>query len=458
MKKLLLLSLLVLFSCSKDSDVKNAIDEYEPLPQYTVSISAENGGTVSNAGGTFTTGYNFSVTATPNEGYAFDSWSDGVLDATRSFRVYDNTNLSASFFAIDTDDDGVADINDLCPNLNGSFEGVPNVNYAWENKTYYSSRRNVNESGCPLVSLHENGKTLIATEYASPGDYVYINSKPYLIVDNDLLNSLGEELSDHPAFENTNYKPLKVWFIITTFVDDLSSFNFNASTFSKDLGFVDSSARHNPDIRSWDVSNVTNMEGLFKDYGPLLFADTRFQNNGGFDISYWDVSNVTNMESLFENTRNQIYAINLENWNTSSVTNMKKMFKEFRGIFYNNDYDLGLSNWDVSSVTDMSQMFNQSYKLDQNLSNWDVSSVTDMSQMFYRTLYFTNGGVENGLSNWDVSSVTDMSQMFGANFYLEDTQDLSSWNVSNVTNCQGFVSPIINWGNRIPNFTNCSID
>jgi surface protein len=453
MEKLVLLSLLVLFSCSKDSDVKNAIDEYEPLPQYTVSISAENGGTVSNAGGTFTTGYNFSVTATPNEGYAFDSWSDGVLDATRSFRVYDNTNLSASFFAIDTDDDGVADINDLCPNLNGFFEGVPSVNYAWENKTYSSSRRNVNESGCPLVSLHENGKTLIATEYASPGDYVSINNKPYLIVDNDLLNSLGEELSDHPTWENTNYKPLKVWFIITTLVDDLSSFNFNASTFSKDLGFVDSSARHNPDIRSWDVSNVTNMEGLFKDYGELKFADTRLQSNGGFDISYWDVSNVTNMESLFEKTQNLHDKINLENWNTSSVTNMKKIFKEFKGYYK----DIGLSNWDVSNVEDMSQMFNEASKLDQNLSNWDVSSVTDMSQMFYGTTFFTNGGVENGLSNWDVSSVTDMSQMFGLNSHLED-QDLSSWNVSNVTNCQGFISSIIRWVNRTPNFTNCSID
>jgi len=456
MKKLILVIFIFLFSCSKDSDVKNAIDEYEPLPQYTVSISAKNGGTVSNAGGTFTVGYNFSVTAAPNEGYAFDSWSDGVLDATRSFRVFDNTNLSASFFAIDTDEDGVADINDLCPNLNGSFEGVPNLNFAWDNKTNYSVKKNVNDSGCPLVSLHENGKTLIATEYASPGDYVIINAIAYLIVDNDLLNSLGYDLNEHPTYQNieSTFTPLQVHHVITTFVDDLSDFDSSA-LFEDARYYIDGVGSASVDVRSWDVSNVVNMQGLFKN--QYLNVRIQYSHVDGIDLSYWDVSNVINMESLFENSKFTVQSYNIENWDTSRVTNMKKMFREV--VDANGTYKIPISNWDVSNVEDMSQMFYLTeYGFDQNLSNWDVSNVKDMSQMFDGSINFRNGGVENGLSNWDVSSVVDMYRMFYGNIYLDRTQDLSSWNVLNVTNCQDFHQSPSFWGNKLPNFTNCSID
>ena len=142
--------------------------------------------------------------------------------------------------------------------------------------------------------------------------------------------------------------------------------------------------------------------------------------------------------------------------NTSSVTNMKKMFREVDGA---GNSKLLISNWDVSNVEDMSQMFSgTSYQFDQDLSNWDVSSVITMSQMFDGAISFKNGEVENGLSNWDVSGVTDMFKMFYGNFYLDDTQDLSSWNVLNVTNCLEFSQSPTFWGNKIPNFTNCSID
>jgi surface protein len=40
------------------------------------------------------------------------------------------------------------------------------------------------------------------------------------------------------------------------------------------------------DIENWDVSNVTNMNGLFFDECFSTFNE---------DISNWDVSNVTNM-------------------------------------------------------------------------------------------------------------------------------------------------------------------
>ena len=38
---------------------------------------------------------------------------------------------------------------------------------------------------------------------------------------------------------------------------------------------------------------------------------------------------------------------------------------------------------DTSSVTNMNSMFNTAIKFNQDISSWNVSSVTNMSYMFY---------------------------------------------------------------------------
>ena len=81
---------------------------------------------------------------------------------------------------------------------------------------------------------------------------------------------------------------------------------------------------------------------------------------------------------------------------------------------------------DLSGVSNMEDMFRDT-SFTGNLSSWDVSSVTNMHGMFSSSSSF-NGD----LSSWKVSSVTDMSDMFnGASFF---DGDLSSWDVSSVTN------------------------
>ena len=62
----------------------------------------------------------------------------------------------------------------------------------------------------------------------------------------------------------------------------------------------------------------------------------------------------------------------------------------------------------------------------QDISSWDVSNVTDMSLMFYGAYDFNQD-----IGSWDVSSVTSMSDMFvGAESF---NQDIGDWDVSNVT-------------------------
>eukprot|EP00605_Chrysophyceae_sp_TOSAG23-4_P001051 GSChrysophyteH1.ASY1.ANO1.1156.1 assembled CDS len=179
-------------------------------------------------------------------------------------------------------------------------------------------------------------------------------------------------------------------------------------------------------ISNWDVSNVTNMNELFK--GKVRFND---------DISGWNVSNVTKMEHMFHGAK----AFNqpLNNWNVSQVTDMGLMFNGARA------FNQPLDNWNVSKVTDMGGMFSLASAFNQPLNNWNVSQVTDMGLMFNGARAFNQPS-----DNWNVSKVTDMRSMFS--LATAFNQPLNNWNVSQVTRMSfmfygatSFNQPLNNW-------------
>jgi surface protein len=92
-----------------------------------------------------------------------------------------------------------------------------------------------------------------------------------------------------------------------------------------------------------------------------------------------------------------------------------------------------LSKVVTTLVTDMRLLFNTSSTknyddFNDDISSWDVSNVTDMASMF--ASYY--GKFNQDISKWDVSNVTDMQYMFvGCNDF---NQDISEWDVSKVTN------------------------
>lgn len=153
---------------------------------------------------------------------------------------------------------------------------------------------------------------------------------------------------------------------------------------------------HYGPIENWDTSQITNMNGLFKDY----------ENFNG-DISKWNTSNVTDMSNMFRNAKNFNQNINTKTVISSNGTNYIA--------------------WDVSNVNSMSFMFNNAEKFNQDLNNWNVSNVNTgkssgagMKSMFYNARAF-----DGNITNWDVSNVQNMQTMFGET--EEFNQDISGW-------------------------------
>jgi hypothetical protein len=74
------ISLLLLLTCAKEDSQDPGTTPSNIVPKYTLTVSAGEGGSVSTPGGTFSSGTQVSITATPSEGYSFSGWSNGSSD------------------------------------------------------------------------------------------------------------------------------------------------------------------------------------------------------------------------------------------------------------------------------------------------------------------------------------------------------------------------------------------
>ena len=118
----------------------------------------------------------------------------------------------------------------------------------------------------------------------------------------------------------------------------------------------------NEDISEWDVSSVTDMNGMF-------FMAGAFNQPSGTGMFLGDeyAGNVQWCGSF-----NQP----IGNWDLSSVTNIRRMLR------YASDFNQPIGNWDVSAVTKMDGMFFAAGAFDQPIGSWNVSLVTNMQEMF----------------------------------------------------------------------------
>ena len=138
-----------------------------------------------------------------------------------------------------------------------------------------------------------------------------------------------------------------------------------------------------------DIFNNAN----FYTYKENWFTIGTGFHNISLDAQGWDVSNVTEMKGMFwASAFNQ----SLDNWNVSKVTNMNNLFN---GL---SSFDQSINNWDVSQVTEMDAMFTGATSFNQPLNDWNVSGLTRMWHMFYGATSFNQN-----ISGWDVSNISE---------------------------------------------------
>jgi len=262
----------------------------------------------------------------------------------------------------------------------------PLIGIFYGNEVSFVTEESIDD--CDVVYLDNNGVTIKAYPCANIGDVGTVNGVEYTVVDRDMLDEMLSNDEDLTKACITRITDMNYMFVCYE-------------------GF-------NQPIGNWDVSNVTNMGGMFNsECSASLFNQ---------DISLWDVSGVTNMSSMFGGNAG----------NSSDRA-------------FNQD----ISQWDVSSVTNMGRMFYGAAAFNQPIGNWDVSSVTDMSSMFS-----INSVFNQDIGNWNTSSVTSMSYMF--NYNSAFNQDIGNWEVDNVTQCSFFSDNTPQWTLPQPNFTNCN--
>lgn len=200
-------------------------------------------------------------------------------------------------------------------------------------------------------------------------------------------------------------------------------------------------------INDWDVSEVTNMSYLFKDY--FSFDE---------QLNDWVVNKVQIMTGMFSGCAS--FNQPLDQWNVSSVHNMDEMFMGC--VRFNQP----LNSWGdkISQVSHMSKMFHSCLAFNQDLDEWDVSNVITVYEMFKGCTEF-NGS----LNRWGpkTAKMTDMTGMFNLCFAFN--QPLDEWNVHSVQamdsmfyNCISFDSALDGWGEGTQNvksmyamFENC---
>lgn len=110
-----------------------------------------------------------------------------------------------------------------------------------------------------------------------------------------------------------------------------------------------------------------------------------------------------------------------------------------------------LSRVCTTPVNNMKKMFEDSESFNQNISGWDVSNVTDMEKMFEEASSFNVN-----IGNWTVSNVTDMSDMFSEASSFN--QDLGSWDVSNVTDMDKMFEEASSFNQDLRNWCVSKID
>ena len=408
------------------------------------------------------------------------TWTiDGVTDMSGLFKNYEDfnedlsgwnvssvTNMSEMFKGAISFDQPIGTWNvSKVTNMSEMFNGTILFNqslYNWSIDISHVDGFNPSKNNVITTNMLSNTNAL--KFYILSGD-----------VSNDNLYDAVTLHQNNSIEYNLFYKPIDQW---------------NTSSIVDMSGLFQEYAIFNEDLSDWDTSKVTNMSSMFKDASAF-----------NKDISGWVVDNVSNMNYMFDGASSFDQPIGI--WNVDNVVTMKSMFNDstsFNQSLYNwpikftdvSDFDPYSSSinvtsmlnntsslqfqiltgsvdqdsiyyafsildtdlysknfrpiieWDTILVNDISGLFKDTM-FNQDISGWNVSNVSNMESLFEN-----NQAFNQSLNNWNTSNVTSMNSMFlGA---INFNQSLENWNTSNVTSMNSMFLGAIRFNSRVNNW------
>jgi surface protein len=198
----------------------------------------------------------------------------------------------------------------------------------------------------------------------------------------------------------------------------------------------------NCNVGSWNVSLVSNFNGMFQ--------AEKFNNGGSSDINNWTLktTGTVNMGGMFQSAT--IFNQPLNGWNTVAVTAMQYMF--YFASAFNNGLASGVAGtlaWNTSAVTNMLGMFLNVSAFNCNVGSWNVSNVTDFTAMFQAASKFNNGGSDT-IGNWTLKTTGPISMYYMFGSCVLFNQPLNGWNMVAVTNMSAMLSNCSVFNNGLP--------
>jgi surface protein len=192
-------------------------------------------------------------------------------------------------------------------------------------------------------------------------------------------------------------------------------------------------ANFNQPLDNFDTSNVTGMRYMFD-------AATSFNQ----PLNHFDVGNAIEMQQMFRGA--SAFNQDLDNWRPVSAQFIHWIF--LNAISFNGS----IEGWEIPNATLMYGMFEGCSSFNHpSISNLTIPpGVSNLKDMFYGTTSFNQD-----LSQWDISNVTNIEFMF---FQSAFNSDISGWNTSQVTNMQNMFNAATNFNQDISQWDTSKVE
>ena len=267
---------------------------------YTISVTYDSEmGSVEGAG-TYNSGANVTLTATPNEGYFFVKWSDGFPGYSHTFTANDNAEYKAEFHAIQTVTEGI-NSNLVASGRRVNCVFVPEVGGIY---TFESTESDFDGSADSYGALYydpmDDNPLVDDDDHGDGNEFKFEYDLTAGVTYYVTAGSLSDYENDNSTTENnvgTTTLIIEGPHLVTTSVNDY------------DYGYVEGGGYYN------DGATATLQAYAYDDCEFLRWSDGSTDNP-----HYVTITSDTTFTAIFRNYEDEVYTIsaysNNENWGT----------------------------------------------------------------------------------------------------------------------------------------------